>query len=75
MIPHLALAVAGGLLSYFATARILKWARWREILDIPNARSSHSVPTPRGGGGIAIMGLTIGLRFAGPHAANNEIGS
>lgn len=27
-----------------------RWSLKREILDIPNERSSHSVPTPRGGG-------------------------
>ena len=54
------LAVVGFLLSSFATAGIIKWARRKEILAIPNGRSSHLMPTPVGGG-IAIAGLTVGL--------------
>jgi len=53
-------AVAGFVLSYLWTAGILDWARRKRILDIPNNRSSHSVPTPRGAG-LAIAGLVIGL--------------
>ncbi len=33
------------------------------LLDVPNERSSHSVPTPRGGG-IAIVGVTLLLYSA-----------
>ncbi len=33
-----------------ATGLVLRWLRARQILDHPNARSSHAVPTPRGGG-------------------------
>jgi UDP-N-acetylmuramyl pentapeptide phosphotransferase/UDP-N-acetylglucosamine-1-phosphate transferase len=33
-----------------ATWRVTLWLRRRAILDRPNARSSHTVPTPRGGG-------------------------
>jgi len=32
---------------------VRKWAINRSVLDLPNERSSHSIPTPRGGG-IAI---------------------
>ncbi|BBK41072.1 glycosyl transferase [Allostella vacuolata] len=46
----LVLAVAVGLLSWFATGRVTGWLRRRAILDRPNDRSSHAVPTPRGGG-------------------------
>jgi Fuc2NAc and GlcNAc transferase len=63
MIYVIGFAVAGFLLSYIWTAGILKWTRRKKILDIPNNRSSHSVPTPRGGG-IAIAGLTVGLWLA-----------
>lgn len=31
-----------------------RYALARSIIDVPNARSSHSVPTPRGGG-VAIV--------------------
>lgn len=36
--------------SIVATRLVLAWLRHRQILDHPNERSSHSRPTPRGGG-------------------------
>lgn len=36
------------------TALLRRYALARSIIDIPNARSSHSLPTPRGGG-VAIV--------------------
>jgi Fuc2NAc and GlcNAc transferase len=38
------------LLAYGLTGLTRKYALRKELLDIPNQRSSHSVPTPRGGG-------------------------
>lgn len=46
-------------LSILATGVVLNYAR-RHLLDQINERSSHSVPTPRGGG----LGLTIALLIA-----------
>ncbi|BBK38205.1 glycosyl transferase [Allostella sp. ATCC 35155] len=46
----LLIAAAVGLAAWFATGRVTRWLARRAILDRPNARSSHSVPTPRGGG-------------------------
>ncbi|WP_166359127.1 MraY family glycosyltransferase [Pseudomonas akapageensis] len=40
--------------SLLLTAILRRYALARSIIDIPNARSSHSVPTPRGGG-VAIV--------------------
>ncbi|AZF41734.1 Undecaprenyl-phosphate alpha-N-acetylglucosaminyl 1-phosphate transferase [Pseudomonas sp. R1-43-08] len=40
--------------SFFLTALLRKYALARSIMDIPNDRSSHNVPTPRGGG-VAIV--------------------
>jgi UDP-N-acetylmuramyl pentapeptide phosphotransferase/UDP-N-acetylglucosamine-1-phosphate transferase len=40
--------------SYSVTWLVMKFTLHKQILDIPNARSSHSQPTPRGGG-IAIV--------------------
>jgi UDP-N-acetylmuramyl pentapeptide phosphotransferase/UDP-N-acetylglucosamine-1-phosphate transferase len=39
------------------------WWRWapRRALDIPNPRSSHSHPTPRGGGVVIVAGFFVGL--------------
>jgi UDP-N-acetylmuramyl pentapeptide phosphotransferase/UDP-N-acetylglucosamine-1-phosphate transferase len=38
----------------------LRWAPVR-ALDIPNARSSHTRPTPRGGGVVIVAGFLVGL--------------
>ena len=50
----LALAV----LSCIGTKLYINYAQQRAILDIPNERSSHSIPTPRGGG-IVFVALFI----------------
>ncbi|HUU37247.1 MAG TPA: glycosyltransferase family 4 protein [Candidatus Desulfaltia sp.] len=55
----MSLAVAAGalVLSYLCVAGFRRWAGER-VLDIPDARSSHTRPTPRGGGlGIVICVL------------------
>jgi len=46
----LGLILAGTALSGLTTRIVLRWLQDRQILDRPNERSSHSVPTPRGGG-------------------------
>ncbi|ANY86042.1 MULTISPECIES: MraY family glycosyltransferase [Pseudomonas] len=43
-----------GVLSLVLTALLRRYALARSIIDIPNARSSHTLPTPRGGG-VAIV--------------------
>lgn len=49
--PALFLALAGSFaLSWLLTGRVLAYLRHKAILDHPNDRSSHSIPTPRGGG-------------------------
>jgi Fuc2NAc and GlcNAc transferase len=37
---------------------VRRWAESRRIFDFPNERSSHSIPTPRGGG-IGIVVVTV----------------
>jgi len=49
--------------SLLLTRLTLAWLRRRRIMDHPNARSSHSAPTPRGGG-IAIV-ILLFLLWAG----------
>lgn len=44
--------------SLAATRAVLAWLRHRQILDHPNERSSHSLPTPRGGG-LAVTPVTV----------------
>jgi Fuc2NAc and GlcNAc transferase len=48
------------LLSYFGVAGLRHWAEQRQILDIPNERSSHHQPIPRGGG-LVIVVLTLAI--------------
>jgi len=57
MVPPLVLA--------FVTALVGGWfyLRWapRRALDVPNQRSSHTRPTPRGGGLVIVGGFFVGL--------------
>jgi len=46
--------LAVSLASLWLTGRFRRYALGRRLLDVPNARSSHTVPTPRGGG-VAIV--------------------
>lgn len=58
-------------LSLNLAAAVQEWARHR-LLDIPNERSSHSKPTPRGGGlaiVVAFLGAVMWLWWSGHVAA------
>lgn len=67
-------AVTTGLLAFgpaLASAPAVLWVLHRlEVLDHPNERSSHAVPTPRGGGlalAVGVMSaLTLGPPLGGP---------
>ena len=48
-------------LSLGLTAGIRKYALAKSLMDIPNARSSHSVPTPRGGGVSIVVAFVVAL--------------
>lgn len=50
-------------LSWALTGGLRRYALNRNILDIPNERSSHTVPTPRGGGVSIIVTFLAGLVF------------
>lgn len=52
-------AVAG--VSLFMTGALRRYALARSLMDIPNARSSHSVPTPRGGGVAIVVAFLVTL--------------
>lgn len=44
--------------NYMFTGWFIKYARLRRITDVPTERSSHSIPTPRGGGiGFVLISL------------------
>lgn len=56
------------LVSLLLTGVLRRYALARSIIDIPNARSSHSVPTPRGGGVAIVLSYLLALSllaFAG----------
>lgn len=42
--------------SLVLTGGLRRYALARSLMDVPNARSSHSVPTPRGGGVAIVLG-------------------
>ncbi|KAA6177390.1 glycosyltransferase family 4 protein [Pseudomonas marginalis] len=49
------------LVSLLLTAVLRQYALRRSIIDIPNARSSHTVPTPRGGGVAIVLTFAFSL--------------
>lgn len=55
-----AFALAAGVFiaTLWLTGRLYRYAVTRKLFDVPNARSSHQVATPRGGG-MAIVATTI----------------
>lgn len=57
-----AAAVAAFALSCLGTRALIALLRQRAVLDVPNQRSSHAAPTPRGGG-IAVIGA-VALAWA-----------
>nr|WP_092389694.1 glycosyltransferase family 4 protein [Halopseudomonas salegens] len=61
MTVTLVLALLLVLLSWGLTAGVCRWALQRQLLDVPNARSSHRLPTPRGGGLAFVLPLVLCL--------------
>ena len=67
------LIIAGSLLSVFVFSVIITWLVRRyairhAIIDVPNERSSHTVPTPRGGGlsiSLSVLIAVVVLASAG----------
>ncbi|MDD0843125.1 glycosyltransferase family 4 protein [Pseudomonas sp. Gutcm_11s] len=49
------------LLSWAVTGGLRQYALHRNLLDVPNQRSSHSVPTPRGGGMAIVLSFLLAL--------------
>ncbi|KAA3652446.1 MAG: glycosyl transferase [Proteobacteria bacterium] len=47
--------------AFFLTGRLRRYALARSLMDVPNARSSHVTPTPRGGG-VAIVLCFLGVQ-------------
>ncbi|MBU1281945.1 MAG: glycosyltransferase family 4 protein [Gammaproteobacteria bacterium] len=58
------LVIALAVLAWLLTALLRRYALARSLMDVPNARSSHSVPTPRGGGVAIVVAFLGGLTLA-----------
>lgn len=48
------------ILSYLGVESFRRWSLKKQIVDVPNERSSHGAPTPRGGG---LVFVSIALAF------------
>lgn len=64
MTPAVLLAVPAALLSLILTGLVRRYALRRDLLDHPNQRSSHTVPTPRGGGLAILVAAALGFGVA-----------
>lgn len=47
--------------SLIITRLMIAYARNRKLLDVPNERSSHAIPTPRGGGLALVVVFLLGM--------------
>jgi len=68
----MAAIVAGGLAFLVAGALVpllVRFAVGRSLLDVPNLRSSHEVPTPRLGGVAIFAGTLVGVAVLRPEGA------
>ncbi|WP_150770085.1 MraY family glycosyltransferase [Pseudomonas fluorescens] len=45
------------------TAVLRRYALTNSLIDVPNARSSHVIPTPRGGGVAIVLSYIVGALF------------
>ncbi|MFG0467518.1 glycosyltransferase family 4 protein [Pseudomonas putida] len=59
LIPLVAVA------SLLLTAALRRYALNKQIIDVPNARSSHTMPTPRGGGVAIVLSFLVCLPLLG----------
>lgn len=53
------------LASFLMTEGLRRYALAKSIIDVPNARSSHAVPTPRGGGVAIVVSFLLALMALG----------
>lgn len=66
--------VSCGALSATLTALSIRYARGRQLLDLPGRRRSHTMPTPRGGGiGIVVTVFIAVLLFWSSHPEALEL--
>ncbi|MEB2625104.1 MraY family glycosyltransferase [Pseudomonas sp. YuFO8] len=61
-------------LSLLLTGALRKYALSRSLLDVPNARSSHQLPTPRGGGVAIVLSFLVMIPLLGVAGATSWSG-
>ena len=61
--------VAASLIAGSLVPLLVRFAVGRNLLDVPNIRSSHEVPTPRLGGVAIILGTWVGALILRPEGA------
>jgi Fuc2NAc and GlcNAc transferase len=61
MLMLVGLFIVALLLAGFLTGWLRRYALAASLIDIPNARSSHQLPTPRGGGLSIVIVFLLGL--------------
>src|SRR5512132_2474974 len=64
MSERIVFVVAAAILSWLLASRVRLYAL-DKLVDIPNERSSHSSPTPRGGGLAIVIAVLGGVLVAG----------
>lgn len=57
------LLLAALVASWVMTRLLRHYALAKSLMDIPNERSSHTMPTPRGGGVAIVLGFALGVPF------------
>jgi len=57
-------------IAYLGVEIIRNWLMKRRVIDLPNERSSHSVPTPRGGG-LVIVIITLAVALVSMFLSQN----
>jgi Fuc2NAc and GlcNAc transferase len=55
---------ACAVVALFMTGALRQYALAKSLIDVPNARSSHVVPTPRGGGVAIVVSFLVALILA-----------
>lgn len=66
--PLVVVLIVGALASStLLTSWLRRFARSRSLVDVPNARSSHVAPTPRGGGLAIVIVVVAGLPLLAWH--------
>jgi Fuc2NAc and GlcNAc transferase len=60
------MGIAVAAASWLAVGALRRYALARGILDLPQGRSSHEVPTPRGGGAGVVLAAMVGFALAVP---------